>query len=729
MAREQSSKSPSSLQNQESLRSSKKPVAPGKRPATSALQASPAGSRPAPSSSPASPASSPAPSLASGPAVSPAAWDAAIRPDLTANVQRQGDGLVPFSGQGHRLGGDLTLEESRSRLPGDGPLRDGPAVSEASADPGSGFMPFSGEGHRLGGELTHEQWREQLPGPDAEAELLILDYLSALVDQVVENENENDGEGAEQPAQPEVQNDEIAEPENAENADDAEIQMIVHDLVTEAVERALTEHLRREDPVIEQRVEQELSQSGSGDPAGVPAPAPQITPPTIDNSGFGSQAADTVGAVSDLAGNMGTHFGNNMGAQTDPLVGGAIEGWFGDTTDAALSGNGDIAGAIAQGAGLVIQVQEALAVLRSDDATAGEKAKASVDIAGAATGFVQTGGVLMGGITYQAEAIGGASTSTNVGFTADGGNMLSTDAKLVGDAAGVLTSLLGVVGDAIDAMNKIASGEMTKGTRVEVAGRVGLTIGKAVKDLGGVAKTIGQLVGQIQGGGQIAADFGGAGFKTYVGQALPGIGAGIAAANITRQSYNVHKFRGRRKQLKEVMQRQALSEAQQETIAFADSVLKKRITRAGLDIGLDSAALVGNVIQAATPVGTAAGLTIGATTGVVRLGVVGTRTAKQGLRNRKARRREAHGKDDTYAEWKARKKQQGSLKSRMAVMFTANWDKSSKAKAATYLHHALEIVQMNDEVVYASIGLDRAAIAEMDAQGQVDAIIAALRKR
>ena len=703
MARDRSSRNPTSLQRQESLDSIKKPATPGKRPLTRSLSAPASGNRPAPASPASVQGSSPV-------SLSPEAWNAAIRPDLAssvqrqASVQRQDERVVPFSGQGHRLGGTSTLEESRSRLPGSGPLRPAaPAASDAepsARSSGTEFVPFSGEGHRLGGELSHEQWREQLPGPGAEAELLILDYLSALVDQVVENENA-----------------------------DAEIQAIVQDLVKQAVEHALTEHLRDQDAEIERQIDEELSASGDPGAALAEAPAQPLTPPTIDNSGFGAQLADTTGAVADLTGNIGTHFGNNMGANTDPVASAVVDDWFGSTTDAALSGNGDIAGAIAQGAQLITQVQDAVAVLRSDEASAGEKAKASVDIAGAVAGFVQTGGVMMGGITYQAEAIGGASTSSNFGFTAEGGNMLSTDAKMVGDAAGILSSLLGVVGDAIDAMNKISSGEMTKGTRAEVAGRVGLTVGKAVKDLGGAAKTLGQLVGQIQGGGQIAADFGGAGFKTFAGQAVPGIGAGIAAMNITRQSYNVHKFRGRRRQLKELLQRQELSQAQQETIAFADSVLKKRITRAGLDIGLDSAALVGNVIQAATPIGTAAGLTIGATTGVVRLGVVGTRTAKQGLRNRKARRREAHGKSDTYAEWKVRKKQQGTLKARMAVMFTPNWDKSSKAKAETYLHHALEIVRMDDPVVYSSIGLDRDAVAEMDAQGQVDAIIAALRKR
>jgi hypothetical protein len=139
---------------------------------------------------------------------------------------------------------------------------------------------------------------------------------------------------------------------------------------------------------------------------------------------------------------------------------------------------------------------------------------------------------------------------------------------------------------------------------------------------------------------------------------------------------------------------------------------------------------VSSVLQAATPIGSATGTAIAATTTSVRLGMVATRVIKQKLRDRTAeKRKKAKNPSESYESWAARQQAKG-VKGKLNATFTMNWDKSSEKKREAYIRHAMTIVEMDSDAVYDTIGLSKAKLAKMkDDKERVEAIIKALQKR
>jgi hypothetical protein len=540
-------------------------------------------------------------------------------------------------------------------------------------------------------------------------------------------------------------------------------------IVQEDFEDGLAEFFRLQDPAIEQAVESEMSASsssqeqdasdsesgaeghgpqpnpdpdpdpdphgghgGSPGPARGPAPAIQIDPSQVKvpktKHGVMDAVDSFVDKTSGTTGNVGYSGTNNFGG-TDQAFHGVTSGLESDKGHAITGGTSDAVSAINSTVSATLVLRKAIDTLKDKKASDLEKVQAVTDIGSSSMKIVQSYNVLEGGLLTTLEGSGTIKDKSNFGFTAEGGNALSTDFKLAGDAAGLLGDAIGLVSTGLDAINNYE--KLVKGSKAEAVGRVSLTVGKALGSLGKMARTLGQLIGQIQNHGQMAADFGGQAFKTFGGQVIPLAGAGFALANIGRQAYNVHKFRKRRAKLKLLLQNQALTAKQAEAVAFIRTNLKKRIVRASIDIGLSSVEFVSGVLQAATPIGTATGTAINATTSAVRLGMVATRVIKQKLRDHVADKRKKTGKDESYEQWAARQKAKG-VKGKVHAFVQPNWDKSTAEKRKAYIEHAITIIEMDSAEVYASIGLDQKALAKLapkPAKERVEAIIKQLQKR
>lgn len=627
----------------------------------------------------------------------------------------------------------------------------------------------------LAAQDVHDVDMHRMDGPPGSHDSLeldadeILDILGFLLDEEQEQEQEEDADKHEAPAP----QDPSAAPKDdapAPKDDDAEA-----NLVKEAIEDGASEDLRLHDAEIDSEVEEALAKDdpkaksededeeaeedeapGPKDPGGPPddgppdggppgggpgrggpgkpghdaqPPAPVIRPDYKPTDPGLQQAVltevDKGTAATRVVGSSGS---NHYGAQ-DKAFGGVVAPLESQQGHAIDSGVSDVVASMGGTVGIALKLEklkEHIATLSSKEKGAAAKGEAAAEIGKIVTGLTQQYCVLESGILTLVQSGGQSPPSSSFGFTATGASM-TTDWKMAGDAAGLLGDLIGVVGLACEAIKNHE--KVLKGTAAEATGRVGMLVAKSLATLGTTARSLGQLVGQIEGHGKMVTGFGGPAFTAF-SKNVPLVGAGVAAMNIGRQSYNVHKFRKRRARLKQMLQAERLSGNQQAAVQFIREVLKKRITRAGIDIGLSSVDLVSGVLQAATPVGFATGIAINAATTSVRLGMVGTRVIKQKLRDRTAeKRKNAKDPSESYEAWSARQKAKG-MKGKLNAAFTMNWDKSSAKKREAYIRHAMTIVEMDNDTIYGSIGLSKAKLAKMEnAKKRVEAIIEALQKR
>ena len=476
-----------------------------------------------------------------------------------------------------------------------------------------------------------------------------------------------------------------------------------------------------------------------------PQPQPAYKPPQEKPDPL----FDAVGKSSTAVGQVGTEGNNTFGMGKNYWKNGEQTDWTDKTTPAQsdeghalTSGVSDmvrgVGGAAAIGVKLTTAKQKAAIVTDKTKSTA-ERAQALIELSQIAIGVEQQISVVGGGFARSLEGTGVVHDQSSFGFSATGGSSISTDFKAAGEVGGMLLELTSVVTDVLKIVNndEDARTKLLKGPQHEQVGRITQLAIETTNKLGNVAKNLVMFIGQIQGHGQIdkvasATTAASEGFKVFGGAVMPVVGSVVATGKIVKQSYNINKFRKRKKALKKLVQSGELSGPKQlEAVAFINEVLQKRIVRAGIDIGLSSADLVGGVLVAATPVGAAAGTAIAATTATVRLGQVATRVIKQKLRDRKAKSRvNANDPYETYAKWAERQRAKG-LKGKLNAAVTMNWDKSSDKKKERYIEHARTILEMDKPEVYAGIGLTKEKVDALknDPKKQLETVIKALQKR
>ncbi|MGQ7846048.1 hypothetical protein ACUNV4_16315 [Granulosicoccus sp. 3-233] len=473
-----------------------------------------------------------------------------------------------------------------------------------------------------------------------------------------------------------------------------------------------------------------------GGPALLQAPAADDALPEIEGESAGEELLDLIAALTDLSGNVGTEGHNNAGGQlAGEVFEQVVNGWFGSQGDILLSGISDAGQALADGAAIGIVIAKALKTLRDDESSPAQRVGARLELVQATARFASAAGKLTGGTYHALSADSSIASSPDFesvfDFAATGGDSIATDAKLVGDVGGAMASVLGIGLTVVKLVDEVQSGELLKGGSSEATGRIALRGLKLLSGAGGSAKAIGLIVGQIQGGGQIASGFGGAAFDAVSTNVVPGLGAAVAAANVVRQSYLIHKLRKRIQVLTLEIDSGRHAGGDVEAMQFILENITKRIKRAAIDIGTDLVAAAGSIVQA-SGVGAGPGMALSVGSSATKLGFAGHRAAKQSLRNRSAKKRQEQGKHESYADWEARQKSKTGgrgVKARLNRAITMNWSKSTEKKARRYLEMAQRILAMDSDQIFRTMGLKKKHLDVKSRSDKLDVIVDALRRR
>ncbi len=485
---------------------------------------------------------------------------------------------------------------------------------------------------------------------------------------------------------------------------------------------------------------------GDGGPPGRPS-RPGLPPrpvPGADRTTVIGQPAPldeivgAVGAASDLTGFVGTEGSNNAGQNVaGDVFKHLVDDWLGSQGDILMSGISDAGGAaFADAPAVGILVAKAIATLRDPDASSMQRRAARLDLVNAAARFGQAASKMTGGVLHSMSANDAIKDRARLPVELRVhriGGQHDRHRRQVGRR--LRWCGRGAARDRChpdQPRRRVRQGRLDerrrrRGHRSDRPSRHDHPQRSGGDGQGNVADR--RPVRRRRASHRKLRRRRASAFTVNL---VPVLGATVASGNAFRQGVNIHKFRRRRRRLKRLIAAGMLARDQRKVVEFIRSILKKRIKRAAVDIALDSAAVVGGVVQA-SGVGAGAGLAISTTSGLVKLSVVGHRAAKQKLRDRSAQKREKSGKSESYEDWEARQLQKPGkaqwVLSRVNVLTTMNWDKSSRKKALKYLKMARRLITWNDDGVFRTIGLKKKHLDKLSDDDKMKTIIEALRKR
>lgn len=484
----------------------------------------------------------------------------------------------------------------------------------------------------------------------------------------------------------------------------------------------------------------------------VAAPLPHVEMEPGSGAGTGYEhAADLVSNVTDISGLVGTggkgntgwmDVGSNEKQQQAFAKGNAALGVEGANR---LSGASDIAGGAADLGGDVLGFMEARKQWKE---AKGGREKTEAGLKG--------GSSALSGASHALKIAGGALTYGQKSASTPGS---TTAVKAAGDWAGIGADtaslgadLLGAGGKAKGWFQKYKQGVFkSKAQGGKGKGGLARSFGRGFKNLTsigrsgvGVAKDTAKLVGQIQGHGQLAA---GAAKATagVLTKVSAGLGIGLGAMEMASGGFKAYKAHKRSKGIasdladlghpmtEEDEKKKAALEHLQEIQGKKKKTGAQKIASGALSATAGALALSG--------FGTVPGLVLGGALAGGKLANWGYQKIKQRRRDKLAGKREAAGEHESYADYKARKKEEmkgmgfgARMRAKAKLMMTANWDKSSKKKEARYNATAEALMGMGSHKIRQHLGLTENQLKDKDGNELDDAekkkrIVKALQKR
>lgn len=375
-----------------------------------------------------------------------------------------------------------------------------------------------------------------------------------------------------------------------------------------------------------------------------------------------------------------------------------------------------------------LTIYQCVKTLKNPKASDEDKAKArmtliTIGLPTILNTYKMAGGILniiRAGDQYeQSKGKTGKLAGTGFGFKSDGVDV-STDVKLVSDFAGAFAGIISTIGQVIDYFKwvkeaaddpKIKQGGDRK--TLETLGNGLLKGTGVVSSVAGNFQALAKLGYQIAEGGQAVSEKAAA--VSSAGGAVPGIQLVYGIMQAIQHAYKLTRLGIRKSNIGEKLE--ALRDygakvdvRRVEAVEAADLTLFKRMARVGINLGHSLASILAGGLTL-SGVGTAPGMVIGLSSTALRLGQIGLRLSKQKLRDRSAKKRLEQGKEESYENWKRRKRIEAQnakfkrFKVAMEIKFTFNWDKSSENKKSTTREVAFEIIRMNDWVILDALGI------------------------
>lgn len=439
---------------------------------------------------------------------------------------------------------------------------------------------------------------------------------------------------------------------------------------------------------------------------------------TSDAWGSGLGVAENVTGISGLFGTEGK--GNTGWVDVGPR----FKDDFAGRADPQVSGWSDMFGGAAGYLGGGVGMYQGMKAFSDPDADKADKTAAALDIGSGALGsFAGTQKAFAGGM--DAFDAGGQSSI----FGAGSGLPASSDVKYIGDWAGVGAGGLGFLSETVRGGKQFSEyvGDVKSGKYAseKKGGRGGWSharaFGRGLRSAGrwgstGVvtAREATKLVGQLQGGGNLASSSSMLGAVQGLNTAAGALGVATGGMEMMAGGYRGYKAHQRHKMLKG---RAAAGgdEKQQAALQHLIEIQKKRGKSAGISFAQGALGALSGALTL-SGFGAIPGLAIGAASGLFSLGRWGFRKFKQKMRDKAAKR-----------------DKQGKQKNWFLDMFNA--EKSTEKKSARNLETARTLLEANDLELLRSIGLtpnelNRPINGQEPTEDQkLKRIIKALRKR
>ena len=399
---------------------------------------------------------------------------------------------------------------------------------------------------------------------------------------------------------------------------------------------------------------------------------------------------------------------------------------------ARVSGSSDIMSALGGLGGDAVAAYGAWKDWKDPSKSKLERASAMTTLVGTSASGLANTLKFAGGAAHMAEVLGGAAPKSNF-LPSNDSATAATDVKMAGDVVGLFAGVLGTISKFLDFLQSADdAAEDPKAQERPLA-----TYGLMLRD---DVALVTSLASNVKAGAKLAHQIGGDATSKALAssQVFPAMGLLVSVLDVIRSAQHVHRFRIRRNLINTHIKAFDSDDSgiqQVQALELVADTLTKRLTRAGLDLSrgiLQTAAGIANL----TGVGLAPGLVIGLAATASEVGQYGARTGKKALRERKGSKREAAGKEEAYAHWKLRKHLESAesgpwarLKTRINIKVTANWDKVKGNKAALAKTAALEILDMDERIVFEALGIVERLDAEADVAKRIKIVVDALEKR
>ncbi len=398
-------------------------------------------------------------------------------------------------------------------------------------------------------------------------------------------------------------------------------------------------------------------------------------------------------------------------------------------TNARISGSSDIVSALAGLGGDVSAAYQAWKTWKDPESSSLEKASAMTTLIATPLTVVSQALKIAGGARHIHEVVEGVQGGSR--FLPESAGTAATDVKMAGDFAGLFAGFLGTISQFLDYLSwaqEKAEDPKTEERKLAFYGDL------LRRDVGVVTSLAGNAKAAAKLGYQITQDTVAQGVATS--PVIPALGLIMAVLNTLRSAQHLYRFSVRRSRLRVRIKEEMESVQRVEALELARETLDKRINRAGLDLGRALTSIVAGAFNV-SGVGIAPGMVASLAVTASEIGQVGLRTAKKGLREKKAESRARKGKEETFEHWKLRKLMEAAgkgsvwarLKTKVDVAITRNWDKVKSNKKARASTAALEILDMNDDVVFKALGVKERLAATKDQKKRLKIVIGALEKR
>lgn len=205
----------------------------------------------------------------------------------------------------------------------------------------------------------------------------------------------------------------------------------------------------------------------------------------------------------------------------------------------------------------------------------------------------------------------------------------------------------------------------------------------------GAVNGVNTFVGAVSSAGM-------ASISSSLGTAIPVLSIVVGSIGLVKNTYQIGNALYRASQLEKISSDTNASPQLKELAKYAIEVNKKRRNRGAINATSNALAVAGGGVMAGG-ISAGVGAALIASGAAVKYGAMGTRMAKQKARNvtgkKRAEKDNVRGKVESYAEWEKRKLTEGTFKARLAVMFKANWDKTTDRKEGK--HHMMAKALLN----------------------------------